>query len=121
MLLVPNSNTTQGEERIPLQKTQLHQHVTLNITSQHFEDTEGVQGTKGLDNKRQVAKDKKSNPNQWEFYLTEFKFCEDTRPDPQLQKAKAQHSVLISNLHRQGYFFFFGGGCYTVLSKGLTE
>ena len=24
-------------------------------------------------------------------------------PDPQLQKAKAQHSVLIANLNRQGY------------------
>ena len=32
-----------------------------------------------------------------------FNRCEDTRPDPQFQKAKAQHSVLISNLHRQGY------------------
>jgi len=27
----------------------------------------------------------------------------DTRPDPQLQKAKAQHSMLIANLNRQGY------------------
>jgi hypothetical protein len=50
-----------------------------------------------------LAKDKKLNPNQWEAYLIEFKFCEDTRPDPQLQKAKAQHSVLIANLNRQGY------------------
>jgi len=25
----PNSNTIQREERVPLQKTQLHQHVTL--------------------------------------------------------------------------------------------
>ena len=37
-----------------------------------------------------------------EVHLIEFKFCEDTRPDPQLQKAKAQHSVLIANLNRQG-------------------
>jgi hypothetical protein len=43
------------------------------------------------------------NPNQWEVHLTEFKFCEDTRPDPQLQKAKAQHNMLIANLNRQGY------------------
>jgi len=50
-----------------------------------------------------LAKDKKLNPNQWEAYLIEFKFCEDTRPDPQLQKAKAQHSVLIINLNKQGY------------------
>jgi len=51
---------------------------------------------------QQLAKDKKLNPNQWEVHLIEFKFCEDTRPDPQLQKAKAQHSVLIANLNRQG-------------------
>ena len=50
-----------------------------------------------------LAKDKKLNPNQWEVQLIEFKFCEDTRPDPQLQKAKAQHSVLIANLNRQEY------------------
>jgi hypothetical protein len=54
-------------------------------------------------NFQQLAKDKKLNPNQWEVYLVEFKFCEDTRPDPQLQKAKAQHSMLIANLNRQGY------------------
>jgi len=35
--------------------------------------------------------------------VIESKFCEDTRPDPQLQKAKAQHSILIANLNRQGY------------------
>ena len=29
--------------------------------------------------------------------------CEDTRPDPHLKKAKAQHSVLNANLYRQGY------------------
>jgi len=27
----------------------------------------------------------------------------------------AMHALLV------GLFFFFGGGCYTVLSKGLTE
>ena len=52
-------------------------------------------------NFQQLAKDKKLNPNQWEVYLVEFKFCEDTRPDPQLQKAKAQHSMLMAT--RQGY------------------
>ena len=36
--------------------------------------------------------------------MIELKFCKDTtRPDPQLQKAKAQHSMLIANLNRQGY------------------
>ena len=35
--------------------------------------------------------------------LIEIIFCEDTRPDPQLQKAKAQHSMLMANLNRQGY------------------
>jgi hypothetical protein len=55
-------------------------------------------------NFQQLAKDKKLNPNQWEVHLLiEFKFCGDTRPDPQLQKAKAQHSMLIVNLNKQGY------------------
>jgi len=34
--------------------------------------------------------------------MIEFGICEYTRPDPQLQKAKAQHSVLMANLNRQG-------------------
>jgi len=54
-------------------------------------------------NFQQLAKDKKLNPNPWEVHLIEFKFCEDTRPDSQLQKAKAQHSMLMANLNRQGY------------------
>jgi hypothetical protein len=54
-------------------------------------------------NFQQLAEDKKLNPNQWEIHLIEFQFCEDTRPDPQPRKAKAQHSVLIDNLNRQGY------------------
>jgi len=54
-------------------------------------------------NFQQLAKDKKLNPNQWEVHLIEFKFCEDTRPDPQLQKAIAQHSMLMTNLNGQGY------------------
>jgi len=55
-------------------------------------------------NLQQLAKYKKLNPNQWEAHLIGFKLCEDdTRPDPHFQKAKAQHSMLISNLHRQRY------------------
>jgi len=54
-------------------------------------------------NFQQLAKDKKLNPNQWEVHLIECEFCEDTRPDPQLQNVKAQHSMLIANLNRQGY------------------
>jgi len=54
-------------------------------------------------NFQQLANNKKLNPNQWEVHLIEFKFCENTRPDPQLQKAKAQHSMLMANLNRQGY------------------
>jgi hypothetical protein len=46
---------------------------------------------------------KKLNTNQWEVDLIEFKFCEDTRPKPQLQKANTQHSMFIANLNRQGY------------------
>jgi len=47
-------------------------------------------------NFQQLAKDKKLNPNQLEVHLIEFKFCKDTRSDPHLQKAKAQHSVFIA-------------------------
>ena len=54
-------------------------------------------------NFQHLDKDKKLNSLQWEVHLIEFKFCEDTSPDPQLQRAKAQHSVLIANLNRQGY------------------
>jgi hypothetical protein len=54
-------------------------------------------------NFQQLVKDKKLNPNQWEIRLIEFKSREDNRPDPQLQNAKAQHSMLIANLNRQGY------------------
>ena len=54
-------------------------------------------------NFQQLAKDEKLIPNEWEVHLIEFQFCEDTRPDPQLQKAKAQHSMLIANLNSQGY------------------
>ena len=52
---------------------------------------------------QQLAKDQSFNPNQWEVHLIEFELCEDTRPDPQLQKAKAQHSTLMANLNRQRY------------------
>ena len=52
---------------------------------------------------QQLAEDKELNPNQWEVHMIEFKFCEYTRPDPQLEKAKAQHSMLMANLNRLGY------------------
>ena len=35
--------------------------------------------------------------------MTKFRLCKDTRSDPQFQKSSSHHSVLISNLHRQGY------------------
>jgi hypothetical protein len=38
-------NTTQKEERVHLQKTQLHEHVTLSITSPYYGDKKGVQLT----------------------------------------------------------------------------
>jgi len=41
--------------------------------------------------------------NQWEIHLIEFKYCEDPRPGPQLQKAKAQHSMLMGKPNIQGY------------------
>jgi len=33
----PNSNTTQREERVPLQKAQLHQHVKLKLRANTWE------------------------------------------------------------------------------------
>ena len=54
-------------------------------------------------NFQQLAKDKKLNPNHWEVHLLELKLCEDTRPDLQIQNTKAQHSMPIANLNRQGY------------------
>jgi hypothetical protein len=41
--------------------------------------------TTRISNFQQLAKDKKLILNQWEVHLIEFKFCEDTGPDPQLQ------------------------------------
>jgi hypothetical protein len=32
-----------------------------------------------------------------------------------------EHADLQTMLNKLRVFFFFGGGCYTVLSKGLTE
>jgi hypothetical protein len=46
-------------------------------------------------NFQQLAKDKKLIPNQWEVHLIEFNFCEDTRPDPQLQKAIANSTACL--------------------------
>jgi hypothetical protein len=45
-------------------------------------------------NFQQLAKDKKINANLWEVHLIVFKFCEDTRPDPQLQKQKHSTACL---------------------------
>jgi hypothetical protein len=69
--------------------------------------------TTRISNLQQLATDKKLILNQWEVHLIEFKFCEDTGPDPQLpnsptQKATAQHSVLLANLNRQGYRELWG-------------
>jgi len=74
---------------------------------------------------QQLAKDKKLNPNLWEVQLIEFKFCEVTSPDPQLQKAKVQHSVLIANLNRQGYrevkLHVILGGVMGTIYKDYTD
>ena len=37
---------------------------------------------------QQLAEDKNINPNQGEVHLIEPKLCEDTRPDPQLERQK---------------------------------
>ena len=52
-------------------------------------------------NFQQLAKDKELNPNQWEVHLIQFEFCKDTRPDPQLQKVKAQHAQHAYGQHKQ--------------------
>ena len=63
--------------------------------------------------------------NQWEVHLIEFKFWEYTRPDPQLQKAKAQHSMLMANLNRQGYrevkLHVILVGAMRTIYKGYTD
>jgi hypothetical protein len=46
-------------------------------------------------NFQQLAKDKKLNPNQWKVHLIEFKFCEDTRPDPHSKNQKHSTACLL--------------------------
>jgi len=43
------------------------------------------------------------NARHWEIHLMEFKFCDDTRPKPQLDTATQQHAQLVSLLKNQGY------------------
>ena len=38
------------------------------------------------------------NSRHWEIHLMEFKFCDDTRPGPQLETATQQHAQLVSLL-----------------------
>ena len=40
------------------------------------------------------------DPRTWDVHLIEFKFCEDTRPEAQLTRAREQHSMLVSNLRK---------------------
>ena len=37
-------------------------------------------------------------PSTWDVHLIEFKYCDDTRPESQLQKATKQHSRLVAIL-----------------------
>jgi len=41
-------------------------------------------------------------PSNWDVHLTEFKYCDDTRPESQLQKAEEQHRQLVAFLNAQG-------------------
>jgi len=41
-------------------------------------------------------------PSNWNVHLIEIKYCDDTRPESQLQKAKEQHRRLVSILKAQG-------------------
>jgi phenylpyruvate tautomerase PptA (4-oxalocrotonate tautomerase family) len=34
-------------------------------------------------------------PSNWDVHLIEFKYCDDTRPESQLQKAEEQHRRLV--------------------------
>ncbi len=40
-------------------------------------------------------------PHEAHVHLVEIKYCEDTRPDAQLEAAKRQHKVLISSIRRK--------------------
>ena len=41
-------------------------------------------------------------PSNWDVHLIEFKYCDDTRPESQLQKAEEQHRRLVAILKSQG-------------------
>jgi len=41
-------------------------------------------------------------PSTWDVHLIEFKHCDDTRPESQLQKAEEQHRRLVAILKAQG-------------------
>jgi len=42
------------------------------------------------------------SPSNWDVHLIEFKYCDDTRPESQLQKAGEHHRRLLSILKAQG-------------------
>jgi len=42
------------------------------------------------------------SPSKWDVHLIEFKYCDDTRPESQLQKAEEQHRRLVAILKAQG-------------------
>ena len=44
----------------------------------------------------------KTHPSWLLPYLIEFKYCDDTRPESQLQKAEEQHRRLVAILKTQG-------------------
>ena len=42
-------------------------------------------------------------PRRCDVHLKEFKYCEGTRPKPQLKKAQEQHAALVNSFRNQGY------------------
>ena len=42
-------------------------------------------------------------PRRCDVHLIEFKYCEDTRPEPQLRKAQEQHAALVNSFRDRGY------------------
>jgi len=54
--------------------------------------------------------------------ITRFVHATDLAWQPQLKNQLTKsHESSLPTIGRDKMFFFFGGGCYTVLSKGLTE
>ena len=41
-------------------------------------------------------------PSNWDIHFIEFKYCDDTQPESQLQKAEEQHRRLVAILKAQG-------------------